>query len=69
MKKSINEVHLGDVFATAKIIGKIYNAKRKEFEYNCLCLKCGNIYTVRKYNLPNIKNGCIKCSNKKILNT
>jgi hypothetical protein len=65
MKKAIHEVHIGEIYGTAKVIDRVYNATRKEFEYKCLCLKCGNIYVVRKYNLPNIKNGCQKCANKK----
>lgn len=62
------EISVGDKIGVVEVIGRVYNQKRKEWEYVCRC-RCGNEFKTRKDHLLKPRVGCRACANKYIART
>lgn len=57
------EISVGDKIGVVEVIGRVYNQKRREWEYLCKC-RCGNKFKTRKDHLLKPRVGCRMCINK-----
>lgn len=62
------EVSVGDKIGAVEVIRRVYNERRKEWEYVCRC-RCGNEFKTRKDHLLRPRVGCRACANKYIART
>lgn len=62
-KTSKVEIAVGDKIGVVEVIRRVYNERRKEWEYVCRC-RCGNEFRTRKDHLLKPRIGCKACVNK-----
>lgn len=63
-RKSNSEEMVGKILGNIEVLGRVYNEKRKEWEFRCRCYGCMREFIVRKDHLLKPRNGCRSCSNK-----
>lgn len=59
------EILIGEYVGAVKVVDKVYNKDRKEWEYMCRC-ECGNVFKSRKEHLLKPRLGCKKCVSRKV---
>lgn len=63
MGKKCRMFEIGEKIGVVEITGRVYNEKRKEWEYICRC-RCGNEFRSRRDHLLKPRQGCRACINK-----
>lgn len=56
-------IEVGEQIGTARVVGRVYNEARKEWEYLCRCV-CGAEFKSRKDHLLHERKGCASCMGK-----
>lgn len=67
-KTSKVEINVGDKIGAVEVMRRVFNARRKEWEYVCRC-RCGNEFRTRKDHLLKPRVGCRACANRYIART
>ena len=62
------EIAVGDKIGVVEVVGRVYNQKRKEWEYLCRC-RCGSEFRTMKDHLLKPRVGCRACANRYIART
>ena len=63
MSKRTKLFEIGEKIGVVEIIGRVYNERRREWEYLCRC-RCGNEFRSRRDHLLKPRQGCKACINK-----
>lgn len=63
MSRTAKLINIGEEVGVVTVVGRVYNEKRKEWEYMCEC-RCGNRFKSRRDHLLKPRQGCRACINK-----